>query len=121
MPINIAWGPVSIPADFTVTTPPLTLDPADTWIQPSADLSSLPDGTMCTVGIEYRTDSGSSWVGFGVWGPSPLPLKGKDGLPTQNLFRSGPFPDVGLTGRQVRAHVTLSAAGSGITGHVLTG
>jgi hypothetical protein len=115
------WGPASIAANTPTPTPPLTLAAGDNFVIPSVDLSAVVAGVSYTVATEYRPTSASAWSAFGsatgvtVGGPD----HDKQGNVVETAFRTGPFPDAGHSGRQVRAIATLGVSAT-LSGHVTT-
>src|SRR2546428_305766 len=103
------WGPASIVANTPTPTPALTLAPGDNFVIPTADFSAIAAGVAWDVRVEYRQTAASAWASFG--GSAGTTVGGVDhdrqGNVVETGFRTGPFPDAGQSGRQIRAIATL--------------
>lgn len=119
---TVAWGPASITANTDTPTPALTIDPACNSVLATADFSALAAGFAWSVKIQYRkTSTDPTWRDFG--GSSGVTIGGPDhdrhGNVVETGVQSGPFPDPGVTGRQVRAVCNLATSAT-LSGHVTT-
>jgi hypothetical protein len=121
MPINIAWGPVTLPANTAVPTPPLTVDAPDVQVEAGANLAAQAAGTSYDVEVQYRRTTADQWREIGgttgvTTGAATVDRQG-------NIVESGvrcAIPDAGVAGRQLRAVATASAVLSNVSGHVKT-
>ena len=118
---TIPWGPASITANTPTNTPALTLQPGDNSVTATADFAALAAGVTWHVLTQYRKSTGDPWVDFGAAGGVTLggPDHDKQGNVTETGIHSGPFPDPGISGRQIRAVVTLGVSAT-LSGHVTT-
>lgn len=121
MPVTLNWGPLSVPANVDAPTPPLTIDASDTQVHATADLASQPVGITYNIKVQYRKTAQDPYVDVtAVGGVTQGPVTDRQGNPVPYGVRGGPFPDVGSTGRQIRAVAHVSQAMSGVSGTVET-
>lgn len=115
------WGPVSIVANTPTRTPALPLDPTANYVTATADLSVVAAGFQWSVKIQYRKSTADPWIDYGGSGgvTTGLPNHDRLGNVTETGVRSGPFPDPGLSGRQVSAVCELGTSAT-LSGHVTT-
>jgi hypothetical protein len=116
---NFPWGPASITANVQTATPALTIQPADTQVTASVDLAPVAAGFDWDVIVQYRKSTSDPWVNFG--GASGVttgqPNHDRQGNVVETGVHSGPFPDVGVSGRQLRALCTLGTSAT-LSGHI---
>lgn len=122
MPINIAWGPVAIPANQETFSPASGIAATDTWLQVTADFSAMPAGVTRTAKIQYRKSAIDPWQDYGAAGGVTAGGVDHDrlGNVTEWGVRAQPLPDAGLAGRQVRASILISQAAT-LSGHAASG
>lgn len=118
---TFAWGPASIAANVDTFTPPLTIDPACNTVRVSADLAALAAGISWALKIQYRKTATDAWIDYGAATGTAIggPERNRQGVIQETPVSSGPFPDPGVTGRQVRGVCRLGIAAT-ISGHVTT-
>ena len=124
MPLgSTAWGPVAIVANILSTPFTLTIDPAAVSVAVTMDNSLLIAGISRSITAQYSGPStNNQFVDYGGATSSTLGAADKDrhNNTVEWGVISGPLPDVGSSGRQIRVACLLGAAVAALSGHVVT-